>query len=159
MSRPSTWSRTRLARGTIDTRPKRVISGMSRANRVRVLRNAAVLRGALSDEGFDVPAGESQIVPLVLGDPDLAVDVCEGALQRGVFAQAIRPPTVPAGTSRLRLAAMATHTPAEMRWAAKQLAAAVEEAGATPRSHAPERAQIFVYDGEGQGDVPVAQAA
>jgi len=125
----------------------------------RVLRNAAVLRGALSDEGFDVPAGDSQIVPLVLGDPDLAVEVCERALERGVFAQAIRPPTVPAGTSRLRLAAMATHTPAEMRWAAGQLAAAVEEAGATARSHAPERAQIFVYDGEGQGDVPVAQAA
>jgi hypothetical protein len=46
-----------------------------------------------------------------------------------------------------------------MRWAAGQLAASVEEAGARPRSHAPERAQIFVYDGEGQGDVPVAQAA
>ena len=41
--------------------------------------------------------------------------VCERALERGVFAQAIRPPTVPAGTSRLRLAAMASHTPAELR--------------------------------------------
>jgi glycine C-acetyltransferase/8-amino-7-oxononanoate synthase len=125
----------------------------------RVLRNAGVLRESLRNEGFDVPAGESQIVPLLVGDPSLALDVCERALRRGVFAQAIRPPTVPAGTSRLRLAAMATHTPAEMRWAAEQLGAAVEEAGALPRSPQSERAQLFVYDGEGQGDLPVAHAA
>ena len=60
------------------------------------------------------PDGETQIVPLVVGEPELALDVCERALGRGVFAQAIRPPTVPAGSSRLRLAAMATHTPAEL---------------------------------------------
>jgi glycine C-acetyltransferase/8-amino-7-oxononanoate synthase len=125
----------------------------------RVLENAGVLRAALAEEGFDVPEGESQIVPLVLGDADLAVDVCERALERGLFAQAIRPPTVPAGTSRLRLAAMATHKRSEMRWAATQLAAAVQEAGAQPRPAAQDRAELFVYDGEGQGDVPVAHAA
>jgi glycine C-acetyltransferase/8-amino-7-oxononanoate synthase len=125
----------------------------------RLLRNAEVLRAALRNEGFDVPDGQSQIVPLVLGDAALAVDVCERALAKGVFAQAIRPPTVPAGTSRLRLAAMATHTPAEMRWAAEQLAAAVREADPQPRSQDSERVRLFVYDGEGQGDVPVAHAA
>jgi glycine C-acetyltransferase/8-amino-7-oxononanoate synthase len=125
----------------------------------RVQRNAAVLRESLREEGLDVPDGDSQIVPLVLGDPALALDVCERALRRGVFAQAIRPPTVPAGTSRLRLAAIATHTPAEMRWAAKQIAAAVQEAGMQPRSRESERTQLFVYDGEGQGDIPVARAA
>jgi hypothetical protein len=44
-------------------------------------------------------------------------------LRKGVFAQAIRPPTVPDGTSRLRLVAIATHSEAELRRAARVLAA------------------------------------
>jgi hypothetical protein len=54
---------------------------------------------------------------------------------------------------------MATHTPAEMRWAAAQLAAAVEEAGAEPRALEPRRAELFVYDGEGLGEAPAERAA
>jgi glycine C-acetyltransferase/8-amino-7-oxononanoate synthase len=93
----------------------------------RLQRNARVLRDALAEHGFRLPAGDSQIVPLVVGEPDLAMSLCERALERGVFAQAIRPPTVPAGTARLRLATMATHRPAELVWAARQLAAAAAE--------------------------------
>jgi hypothetical protein len=59
--------------------------------------------------------------------------ICELALARGVFAQAIRPPTVPAMTSRLRLAVMATHRPAELVAAAQTLAAAARAAGFEPR--------------------------
>ena len=71
----------------------------------------------------------------MLGDAELAVDVCERALQRGVVrAGDPAPHGRPRDSSRLRLAAMATHTPAEMRWAAAQLAAAVQEAGAEPRA-------------------------
>ena len=55
----------------------------------------------------------------------MAVRVCEAALERGVFAQAIRPPTVPEGTSRLRLAVMATHEPDDLARAARVLAEAV----------------------------------
>jgi hypothetical protein len=53
---------------------------------------------------------------------------------------------VPEGSSRLRLAAMATHKPAELEWAAAQLGAAAREAGAA-RSVAESRtAEVFDYD-------------
>jgi 8-amino-7-oxononanoate synthase len=114
----------------------------------RLQRNARALREALKAEGFDTGGGETQIVPLIVGDPGLAVEVCERALRRGVFAQAIRPPTVPRGSSRLRLAAMATHTPGELEWAAEQLAAAAQEAGADPGQLDPRTTELFVYDAE-----------
>jgi glycine C-acetyltransferase/8-amino-7-oxononanoate synthase len=114
----------------------------------RLRRNARVLREALVAQGFSVPAGETQIVPLIVGEPQIALDVCDRALRRGVFAQAIRPPTVPAGSSRLRLAAMAVHTPAELGWAAQQLGAAAREAGAQPGRLVPDAGDLFLYDAE-----------
>ncbi len=66
-----------------------------RPHRVQRLRSAArTLRGALAHEGFPVVDEEMQIVPLLVGDAHAAMRLCEEALQRGVFAQAIRPPTV-----------------------------------------------------------------
>lgn len=58
----------------------------------------------------------SHIVPLRVrdGDPRRAMAACEALLERGIFAQGIRPPTVPPGTSRLRFALMATHTRAQL---------------------------------------------
>ena len=81
----------------------------------RLAANSAALREELDREGFDVRGSRTQIVPLVIGDPSLAMRICETALSRGVFAQAIRPPTVPPGTSRLRVAVMASHREDELR--------------------------------------------
>jgi glycine C-acetyltransferase/8-amino-7-oxononanoate synthase len=92
----------------------------------RLQTNAAVLRAELALAGFETPNSTTQIVPLVVGDAHSAVALTEAALEQGVFAQAIRPPTVPAGTSRLRLAVMATHEPGELRRAARVLARAAE---------------------------------
>jgi glycine C-acetyltransferase/8-amino-7-oxononanoate synthase len=91
----------------------------------RLQANAAVLRAELAREGFDVAGSTTQIVPLVVGEAATAMRVCEAALERGVFAQAIRPPTVPDGTSRLRLAVMATHTQDDLREAARVLGRAM----------------------------------
>jgi glycine C-acetyltransferase/8-amino-7-oxononanoate synthase len=73
---------------------------------------------------------------------------CEQALKKGVFAQAIRPPTVPDGTSRLRLAVMASHTSSELKQAAKALGSVVPRQPVAPREPEPvanERPRV--YDG------------
>jgi glycine C-acetyltransferase/8-amino-7-oxononanoate synthase len=90
----------------------------------RLHANARALRRALAAEGFPVAEADIPIVPLVVGDERTAMNMCRASIENGVFAQAIRPPTVPEGTSRLRLAAMASHTAADMAKAASVLAAA-----------------------------------
>jgi len=90
-------------------------------------RNAAVLREALGQHGLDVGSSRTQIVPVFVGDARNAMELCERALEGRVFAQAIRPPTVPDGTSRLRLSVMANHRADELCAAAGVIAAAARE--------------------------------
>ncbi len=101
----------------------------------KLAANSAALRVELEREGFDTRGSRTQIVPLVVGDAELAVRVCARALSGGVFAQAIRPPTVPHMTSRLRLAVMASHSVEELRAAARTLARAAREEGFDPHAH------------------------
>ena len=110
----------------------------------KLQRNGAVLRAALADNGLEVPPGDTPIVPLIVGGAAEAVRASERALEQGVFAQAIRPPTVPDGSSRLRLAVMASHTKSELREAAQTLAAVVpaRPAPATVPSES-ERSRVF----------------
>jgi 8-amino-7-oxononanoate synthase len=98
----------------------------------RLNANARALRRALAREGFAVAEGDMHIVPLVVGDERDTLRLCQETIERGVFAQAIRPPTVAPGTSRLRLAAMASHTATDMRMAAGVLAAAARKLGLDP---------------------------
>jgi 8-amino-7-oxononanoate synthase len=98
----------------------------------RLCSNARVLRRALATEGFEVAEGDMHIVPLVVGDERDTVRLCQAAIEQGVFAQAIRPPTVAAGSSRLRLTAMASHTATDMRMAASVLAKAARKLGLDP---------------------------
>jgi 8-amino-7-oxononanoate synthase len=128
----------------------------------RLADNSEALRDELAREGFDVSGSESQIVPLIVGDAGLAMRICETALEQGVFAQAIRPPTVADGTSRLRLAVMASHTKPELRDAARVLAQAALRNGFRPSSTLPVAAAQTgepprVFDGD--ADEPLARAA
>ena len=68
-------------------------------------------------------------MPVVVGDPRRALALCERTLEAGVFAQAIRPPTVSAGGSRLRLTVMATHRAGELRAAAAEIGRAARQLG------------------------------
>ena len=107
--------------------------------RVRRLReNArAAAPGARARGLPDAGRRACQIVPLLVGDERDALALCQAALERGVFAQAIRPPTVPAGTARLRLAVMATHSPEELRYAARVLGECARGLGLDPAGMAP----------------------
>jgi len=79
--------------------------------RRRALCHASRVREALVGAGLDTPSLDpSPIVPVVLGEPDRAMQACEAMLEAGVFVQGIRPPTVPEGTSRLRITTCAGHT-------------------------------------------------
>jgi glycine C-acetyltransferase len=95
----------------------------------RLAANAAALREGLAAEGLPAGGAPSQIVPLEIGDAERTMELCERLLERGVFAQGIRPPTVPAGSSRLRFSVMATHEQAELREAARQAGEAARELG------------------------------
>lgn len=79
--------------------------------RARVLARAEELRRGLRAHGFDTGASSTHIVPLVVGDNARAMELCEQALERGVYAQGIRYPSVPEGAARLRLTPTAGHTP------------------------------------------------
>jgi glycine C-acetyltransferase/8-amino-7-oxononanoate synthase len=90
--------------------------------------NSALLRDALDGAGIKAPDGRTQLSPLVIGDAEATVAVSAATLARGVFVQAIRPPTVPAGGSLLRLTTMASHSANELTRAAETIAAAARDA-------------------------------
>jgi 8-amino-7-oxononanoate synthase len=83
-----------------------------------VLRHAAMLAEACGVA--EVP--QSAVVSVILGDPDVAVAAATACLDAGVRVGCFRPPTVPAGTSRLRLTARASLDDAELEVARRVLA-------------------------------------
>jgi glycine C-acetyltransferase/8-amino-7-oxononanoate synthase len=103
----------------------------------RLGANAEVLRAELAREGFDVAGSTTHVVPLVVGDDGTAVRIAAAARERAVHTQALVAPAVPAGTARLRLAVMATHTRAELREAARVLGRAALVAGFRPGTAMP----------------------
>lgn len=94
--------------------------GAELRNRLRA--NATLFSGLLRGAGFSVGAGTTQIVPLMSGDAVATMRFSELLLEEGVFAQGIRPPTVPSGACRIRCTVMATHTAEELNRAADRIA-------------------------------------
>lgn len=88
------------------------VAGM-KSDRTKLAENAALLRKMFTDSGLTT-AGDSHIVPLIIGDDDRTVEISEKLKTSGFFVPSIRPPTVPAGTSRLRFSLTATMTESEI---------------------------------------------
>jgi 8-amino-7-oxononanoate synthase len=89
--------------------------------RARLHANVARLRERLRAIGLPAAQGDSPILPVVLGSEAHALRVAEALRERRIAVPAIRPPTVPPGTSRLRLSVRADHTPEQIDFAAAQL--------------------------------------
>jgi glycine C-acetyltransferase len=77
--------------------------------RERLWENCRLLSDGLKRLGFELNDLQSPILPVILGDTQTCMQFSQNLLEHGVFVQGIRPPTVPPGTSRLRITAMATH--------------------------------------------------
>jgi len=78
--------------------------------RLTTLHHAAKLADGLAALGWQIDTPAAAIVPVLIGESKAAVASADRLLELGVWAPAIRPPSVPDGTARLRLTVMATHT-------------------------------------------------
>ena len=113
------WLRNRARSFVYDTSSAPAAVGAARAalavaraepwRRERALAHAQRLAAGLRRAGWEVPPVASPIVPVVVGGAGAALDLMERLLEHDVLAVAIRPPTVPDGTARVRATTMATH--------------------------------------------------
>jgi len=77
--------------------------------RAKLRGNADYLRAGLKGLGFDTMNSRTPILPILVKDSTQAVAMSKKLFAEGIFVQAIRPPTVPEGTARLRLTVTAAH--------------------------------------------------
>jgi len=106
---PPAWAA--AARRAVD-----IIAGSEGQQRRQALKeNVAYVRGGLQALGYAMPDPAAveygiPIIPVIVKDAGHAVAMSKRLLEQGIFVQAIRPPTVPVNTARLRVTVMATHT-------------------------------------------------
>ncbi|AKL94811.1 8-amino-7-oxononanoate synthase BioF [Clostridium aceticum] len=97
--------------------------------RIRLLENAQWFQGELRKLGFRVLESNTAIIPLIIGSAEKATKLSEKLFKKGIFITAIRPPTVPEDTSRLRITLMATHSREELKHVLDSLKEAGMELG------------------------------
>jgi 8-amino-7-oxononanoate synthase len=95
----------------------------------RLWDNGCYLREGLAAAGFKLGNSVTPILPVIVGQAQPALALAEALLRRNVFVLAIRPPTIPEGTARLRVTPTAEHTRADLDQALAAFAAAGKEVG------------------------------
>ena len=115
---PSVASALQASLTVIETEPWR---------RHQLLTRSAYLRRRLQETGIMVPDAVSQIIPVIIGENDRALRVAESLQREGFDVRAIRPPSVPPGTARLRLSVHAGLTEAVLDRFVAALAGALED--------------------------------
>lgn len=110
--------------------PPSLVAGISTAlaivqadhwRRERLFSASRLFRSSLCAAGFQTGTGDSPIVPVIVGDNDMALRFSQALEEEGIAAVAIRPPTVPDGTARIRFSLSAAHTDEELTDAAARI--------------------------------------
>ncbi len=131
--------------------------GVLRSDEGTALRERLAAAVARLRRGAGLPAGRAPIVPVVLGAEERAVAASEALLAEGLWVPAIRPPTVPPGTARLRVTLSADHSDDEVDRLAEQLrrlssgTPAGQRAGSGAGAGTPTGAGIGAGSGAGPG--------
>jgi 8-amino-7-oxononanoate synthase len=76
----------------------------------QLMKNSKKVREGLMGLGFQIPDGAGPILPVMVGENEKALEMSQRLLEEGILVVAIRPPTVPKGTARLRLSVSSVHT-------------------------------------------------
>jgi 8-amino-7-oxononanoate synthase len=94
-----------------------------------LLARAERFRKLLNEAGFNTGNSRSQIVPVIIGDNETTMAIAANLKQKGIWVGAIRPPTVPAGTARLRFSITLAHTENDLHYTADELVRAAHACG------------------------------
>jgi 8-amino-7-oxononanoate synthase len=86
-----------------------------------LIANSLWFQARLISAGFRVMESMTPIIPLIIGEAGIAVRFSSRLMDHGIYIPAIRPPSVPAGTSRLRITLMATHTRKDLECALQRI--------------------------------------
>ncbi|MCR4337448.1 MAG: 8-amino-7-oxononanoate synthase [Candidatus Omnitrophica bacterium] len=89
--------------------------------REKLWNNTRYVQEGLRSMGLDTLSTETPIIPIVVGASQHAVEFSKQLWEQGIFVSAIRPPTVPMNTARLRVAVMATHTREDLDYFLKHI--------------------------------------
>ncbi|MFZ5650643.1 MAG: 8-amino-7-oxononanoate synthase [Bacillota bacterium] len=91
--------------------------------------NSRYFRTALSRLGFDTCGSQSQIVPIVIGTDEKTVLFSRRLHEEGIATVAVRPPTVPENTARIRFSVTAVHRRQDLEWAVDRIAVVGRQMG------------------------------
>jgi glycine C-acetyltransferase len=97
--------------------------------REKLAENVEYFRSALQTAGFDTMGSETQIVPVFVGEPEPVMEFSRLLLDKGIYVQGIRPPTVPTGSCRLRCTLMAVHVRPDLEQAVEAVIRAGKQVG------------------------------
>ncbi|MCP4674941.1 MAG: 8-amino-7-oxononanoate synthase [Deltaproteobacteria bacterium] len=95
-------------------------------------RNIEIFRTPALEAGLSVLDSKTPIQPVVIGDASRTMVASELLWKRGLFVQGMRPPTVPEGTSRLRVTLTAAHEPTHIKTLVRVLVEVLSEIGVHP---------------------------